>query len=338
MSTPTERPRIEVLAPAGLGEVHPGDDLAAAFLALLTSAGEELRDGDVVVVTSKVVSKAEGRVRRGDRDAAIAEETVRVVARRGRTTIVRNRLGLTMAAAGVDASNVESGSIVLLPLDPDASARTLRERLHTLTGRTVGVVVTDTSGRAWRHGQTDIAIGAAGVRVAEDFNGRTDAYGNPLAVTLTAVVDQIAGAAELSQGKLTARPFALLRGRADLVLPRGEEGPGAAALVREEGSDLFGYGARQAVIAAVRGEDGDLAPFGEPVPFDELGLALGEAFGDVTPTDDAGAQRSVELPATAAPGAVHAVLFAHGWRGEAGPTTETTTGSPTTVWRISPRL
>ena len=176
--------------------------------------------------------------------------------------IVRNRLGLTMAAAGIDASNVEAGSIVLLPLDPDASARALRARLHELTGATVGVVVTDTAGRAWREGQTDIAVGAAGLRVAEDFAGRVDAYGNDLVVTLPAVADEIAGAADLVQGKLAGRPVAVVRGRADLVLPIGDDGPGAGSLIRPEGADLFGYGAREAVIRALAGAEEDRLPFG----------------------------------------------------------------------------
>ncbi|MGB0191032.1 MAG: coenzyme F420-0:L-glutamate ligase, partial [Nocardioides sp.] len=160
--------RLEVLAPDGVGEVGEGTDLAALLVdALAASQHGPLRDGDVVLVTSKVVSKAEGRSRRGDRDTALAEELAapgaRVLARRGPTTIARTHHGLTMAAAGIDASNVERGTVLLLPLDPDASARALRRRLHEFTGARVGVVVTDTAGRAWREGQTDIAIGAAGL-------------------------------------------------------------------------------------------------------------------------------------------------------------------------------
>ncbi|MCW2736926.1 coenzyme F420-0:L-glutamate ligase, partial [Nocardioides sp.] len=196
--------RLEVWAPDGIPEVGAGDDLAGLVLDALGrgAGGFVLADGDVVAVTSKVVSKAEGRTRVGDREEAIDEETVRLVARRGATRIVRNRLGLTMAAAGVDASNVAVGSIVLLPLDPDASAAALRRDLHARTGVNVAVIVTDTAGRAWREGQTDLAIGAAGLVVAEDFAGRTDPHGNPLAVTLPAVADELAGAAELAQGKL----------------------------------------------------------------------------------------------------------------------------------------
>ncbi|SDC23021.1 coenzyme F420-0:L-glutamate ligase [Nocardioides lianchengensis] len=295
--------RLEVLAPDGVPEVRAGDDLVALLLAAL-----DPRDGDVLVVTSKVVSKAEGRVRTSDRDEALAGETVRVVARRGPTTIVRTRHGLTMAAAGIDASNVELGSIVLLPLDPDASARALRAGVHERTGRTVGVVVTDTAGRAWREGQTDIAVGAAGLLVAEEYAGRTDPHGNPLAVTAPAVADELAGAAELAQGKLAGRPFALVRGRADLVLPAGEDGPGARALVRPEGGDLFGYGAREAVIRALAGDPADRAPFGAPASADELAAALLLVTGAESRPQDG--ELRIAVPAGPE---VAALAFAHGW-------------------------
>lgn len=289
--------RLEVWAPEGMPEVVAGDDLATLVLAALAS-GTDLADGDIVSVTSKVVSKAEGRVRTGDREAAIDAEAVRLVARRGATRIVRHRLGLTMAAAGVDASNVAAGSLVLLPLDPDRSARTLRREIHRRTGINVAVIVTDTAGRAWREGQTDIAIGAAGLVVAEDFSGRTDPHGNPLVVTLPAVADEIAGAAELAQGKLGGRPVAVLRGRADLVLPSDDDGPGATSLVRPEGGDLFGWGAREAVVRALAGAAADRAPFGSPAPEAELAEALGR------------------LPDGADRTATAAVCFAHGWRVE----------------------
>ena len=268
---------LTAYAPDGVPEVAAGDDLAAL---LLSALGEEwtLADGDVVCVTSKVVSKAEGRVLPGDRDDALPGQTVRVVARRGRTTIVRNRLGLTMAAAGIDASNVADGHVVLLPVDPDESARRLRRDLVARTGVDVAVVVTDTSGRAWREGQTDIAIGAAGLVVLDDHRGRLDAHGHELVVTAPAVADEAAGAAELVQGKLGGRPFAVLRGLGDHVLPPGEDGPGATALVRAEAGDLFGYGAREAVVRALAG-DADSSAFGSPASTDDLVGLLREVLG-----------------------------------------------------------
>ncbi|WP_193610743.1 coenzyme F420-0:L-glutamate ligase [Nocardioides lijunqiniae] len=295
---------VSASAPDGLPEVRAGDDLAALVAGALT----DLSDGDVVVVTSKVVSKAEGRVVPGTRDEALAGETARVVARRGPTTIVRTHHGLVLAAAGIDASNVERGSVVLLPLDPDASARALRADLHRLTGRNVGVVVTDTAGRAWREGQTDLAIGAAGLVVAEDFAGRVDAHGNELAVTAPAVVDEMAGLAELAQGKLGGRPVALVRGRADLVLPPGQDGPGAVSLVRAEGADMFGFGAREAVVRAVLADPADRVVFGAPAAPEELAGAL-HALGAGTTTYDEG----LEVTGEVSRDLVAVLAFAHGW-------------------------
>ncbi|WP_372728115.1 coenzyme F420-0:L-glutamate ligase [Nocardioides sp.] len=306
---------LRVVAPAGTPEVRPGDDLAELLLGLV-----ELQDGDVVVVTSKVVSKSEGRLRAGSREESLADETVRVVARRGPTTIVRTRHGLTMAAAGIDASNVAVGTIVLLPLDPDDSARRLRAALRERTGRTVAVVVTDTAGRAWREGQTDIAVGAAGLRVLESFEGRTDAHGNPLAVTAPAVADEIASMAELAQGKLGGRPFAVVRGRADLVLAPDDDGTGARALVRAEGADLFGYGAREAVVRALAGHAADRAPFGAPVDAEELvALLTGPLAGLVHEVADEDGEVVVR-PIAGAEQSVRALAFAHGWQ-EADPGT-----------------
>ena len=266
----------------------------------------------MVLVTSKVVSKVEGRSLPGaDRIAAIeaelAEPGARVVARRGPTTIVRTRHGLTLAAAGVDASNVERGSVLLLPLDPDGSARALRREVAERTGANVAVVVTDTAGRAWRTGQTDIAIGAAGLVVLDDHAGRTDGYGNELMVTAPALADELAGAAELAQGKLAGRPFALVRGRADLVLPRGEDGPGAAALVRVEGEDLFGYGAREAVVRALGGAPADRLPFGAPANAEEMAAAVARVIGVVA--EPVGDGLAVPTEPRLAP-----LAFAHGWR------------------------
>ncbi len=307
---------ISAFAPDGVPEVRAGDDLTGLLLAALARADTDagagagtLADGDVVVVTSKAVSKAEGRVVPGERARHLAAETARVVARRGPTTIVRTHHGLTLAAAGIDGSNVERGSSVLLPVDPDASARRLRADLRARTGRTLGVLVTDTAGRAWREGQTDIAVGAAGVVVAESYAGRTDAHGNDLVVTAPAVADELAGLAELAQGKLRGRPFAVVRGRPDLVLPPGDDGPGAAALVRAEDGDLFGFGAREAVLRAVRGEPADRAPFGRPVDAAELVETLAATLGLRAVGVDAD---TVTTPVGAGP-LLAAVVFACGW-------------------------
>ncbi|MFI7417432.1 coenzyme F420-0:L-glutamate ligase [Nonomuraea sp. NPDC049684] len=230
--------RVEVIAVTGIGEVRPGDDVAA----LLKDA--DLRDGDIVVVTSKIVSKAEGRLRRApDRASAIEEETERVVARRGDTVIVQTRHGFVMAAAGVDASNTEPGTVLLLPEDPDASAARIRAGL----GARVGVIVSDTFGRPWRNGLTDVAIGAAGVRPLDDFRGSSDPYGNALGATVTALADEIASAAELVKGKLDGVPAAIVRGLAHLVTD--DDGPGVRPLVRPADEDMFRFGARDVVFA-----------------------------------------------------------------------------------------
>lgn len=296
---------VTVHAPDGAPEIAPGADLAALVVSLLTP-----RDGDIVAVTSKAVAKAEGRVVAGDRDAVITRESVRVVARTGPTRIVRTRHGLTMAAAGVDASNVASGSVVALPVDPDASARSLRERVTELSRVGVGVVVTDTAGRAWRLGQTDIAIGAAGLRVLDSFAGRKDAYGNPLLVTAPAIADEIAGAAELAQGKLSGRPFAVIRGLADLVLPSGDHGPGAAALIRPESADLFGFGAREAVVRALGADPADRSAFGAPASAEELVEALARVGIGAVALVEPGRLRCARSQAG---DRVRAVAFAHGW-------------------------
>lgn len=303
---------ISVVAPDGVGEVRPGTDLAGLVTSVM-----DLRDGDVVVVTSKIVSKAEGRIHPSDEasyEQAFADETVRVVARRGATRIVRNRLGLVMAAAGIDRSNVEAGTIVLLPADPDATARALREALARTAGVNVGVVVTDTAGRAWRDGQTDIAIGVAGLTPVEVFAGSVDSYGNPLAVTLPAVADEIASAAELAQGKLGGRPLARVRGRSDLVLPAGEHGPGAVSLQRGEGADLFGFGAREAVVTALGTEDRWWHVFGAPAAPEEFLVALRRVVDGLTVTDLDESQVAVALDDPVPSSVLQAVAVSHGWR------------------------
>jgi coenzyme F420-0:L-glutamate ligase/coenzyme F420-1:gamma-L-glutamate ligase len=234
---------LEIWAPDGLPEIAAGDDLAA--LLETSTADRPLRDGDVLVVTSKAVSKAEGRVTRVDREEAITSETVRVVAERGPTRIVETRHGLVLAAAGVDASNTLPGTVVLLPLDPDASARALRSALAERLGVDVAVVVSDTFGRPWRNGLVDQAIGVAGLAPLEDLRGQQDAHGNQLNMTVTAVADEIAAAAELVKGKLAGRPVAVVRGLADRVGP--EHGPGAVAVVRPAEEDMFRLGARDVV-------------------------------------------------------------------------------------------
>ncbi|GEL94408.1 coenzyme F420-0:L-glutamate ligase [Cellulomonas composti] len=245
---------LRVWAPAGLREVVPGDDLVGLLVGLLRADARERpdrapADGDLLVLTSKVVSKAEGRVvAADDREQAISDETVRVVATRehpgGVTRIVENRLGLVMAAAGVDASNTPEGTVLLLPLDPDASARALRAGVAAAFGVRVGVLVTDTAGRPWREGVTDIAIGAAGVHVLNDLRGQPDSFGRPLTMTVAAVADEVAAAAELVKGKSDGRPLAVVRGLAHLVVDG--DGPGARALVRTGEQDMFRQGSAEA--------------------------------------------------------------------------------------------
>ncbi len=244
---------LEILPVAGLGEVHAGDDLAA----LLAGAAPWLVDGDVVVVTSKVVSKAEGRLvevpadpdgREQARAAAIEAETVREVARRGRTRIVQTRHGLVLASAGVDTSNVPGDTLALLPVDPDASARALRAGLRDKLGVDVAVLVTDTMGRTWRIGLVDVAIGAAGLAPLRDHRGERDGYGNALEMTVVADADQVAAAAELVKGKVGGVPVAVVRGLSGVG---GEDGPGAAAMVRPSQEDMFSLGTAEARRSAV---------------------------------------------------------------------------------------
>ncbi|MFJ4847488.1 coenzyme F420-0:L-glutamate ligase [Streptomyces sp. NPDC088733] len=237
-----------VWAVGGLPEITAGDDLAK----LVAAAAGYLEDGDVLVVTSKIVSKAERRVvHADDREAAIDAETVRLVARRGPTRIVETRHGFVMAAAGVDASNTAPGTVLLLPEDPDASARTIRAGVREALGVNVGVVVTDTFGRPWREGLTDVAIGAAGIRVVDDLRGATDSHGNELAVTVTALGDELAAAGDLVKGKAGNTPVAVVRGLERLVLPPEESGTGARALLRSAADDMFRLGTSEAVREAV---------------------------------------------------------------------------------------
>jgi coenzyme F420-0:L-glutamate ligase/coenzyme F420-1:gamma-L-glutamate ligase len=262
---------ITVFAPDGAGEVRAGTDLADLVLRTVGDAEQgPLQDGDVVVVTSKVLSKAAGLTRPGtDRETAIDEQTVHTVARRGPTRIVRTRHGLTLAAAGVDASNVAAGTVLVLPADPDADAAALLAALTARTGLALAVVVSDTAGRAWRNGQTDQAIGAAGLRVLERYAGRRDGYGNELQVTETAVADEVAGAADLVKGKLRGRPVAVVRGLAHLVQAPGDPDGTAATLVRDPAQDLFSRGAREAVLLAALSATGQADRYEQVVALDE---------------------------------------------------------------------
>jgi coenzyme F420-0:L-glutamate ligase/coenzyme F420-1:gamma-L-glutamate ligase len=228
---------VSVLPVTGLPEISPGADLAD----LIAASAPELADGDIIVITSKIVSKAEGRVSQAGREQAIDAETVRIVARRGPTRIVQTRHGLVLAAAGVDNSNTPPGTVVLLPEDPDSSARRLRKAISERCGRSVGVIITDTMGRPWRVGQTDAAIGAAGIVPLRDHRGEADTFGQPLEVTVAAVADEIAAAADLVKGKTRHVPVAIVRGMAGLVT--AADGPGAAALIRPAAEDMFRLGA-----------------------------------------------------------------------------------------------
>ena len=238
--------QFTVLPVTGLPEITAGTDLGM-LIADAAIAGPGLLDGDILVITSKIISKAEDRVIKADREAAIDAETVRVVARRGQTRISQTRHGLVMAAAGVDASNLAPGTVALLPVDPDASARRLRKAISSRSGANLGVIITDTMGRPWRNGQTDTAIGAAGVAALRDYRGEKDTFGNVLEVTVAAVADEIAAAADLIKQKATGVPVAVVRGLGDLVTD--EPGPGAAALIRPAEEDMFRLGAADVLTA-----------------------------------------------------------------------------------------
>ncbi len=233
---------LTILPVEGLPEFAPGDELPAM---IADATADLLEDGDILAVTSKIVSKAEGRlVAADDREKAITSQTVRLVAQRGATRIVENPLGLVMAAAGVDASNVPDGYVLLLPADPDASALAIATLLRERTGLGIGVIVSDTFGRPWRDGQVDAAIGAAGIRVLDDLRGSPDANGRELVVSAPAVADEIAAAADLVKGKSSGVPVAIVRGLGHLV---GELGlPGARRLVRLGRADMFRLGSEEA--------------------------------------------------------------------------------------------
>ncbi|MGC5171771.1 coenzyme F420-0:L-glutamate ligase [Microbacterium sp. DT81.1] len=241
---------LQIWALPGIPEITSGTDLVGVISDAVLASAAALEEGDILVVTSKIVSKAEGRfVEASDREDAITAETVRVVATRttpnGSTTrIVENRLGMVSAAAGVDASNTPQGTVLLLPVDPDASARALAAGLRERLGIRLGVLISDTLGRAWREGQTDCAIGAAGVEVIDDLRGQTDADGRPLVVSMPCVGDELASAADLVKGKAAGLPVAVIRGRADLV--GSLDLPGARSIIRPAERDMFRLGADEA--------------------------------------------------------------------------------------------
>ncbi|HEX5145651.1 MAG TPA: coenzyme F420-0:L-glutamate ligase [Conexibacter sp.] len=238
----------------GLPEIAAGSDLGA-----LIAERASLRVGDVVVVAHKAVSKAEGRVRpltdvvpgvrarelapahgKDPRHVQVVLDETRELLRAQRGVLICvTHHGFVCANAGVDASNALPGTLVLLPTDPDASARALRTRLHQLTGTAPGVVITDSFGRAWRHGQTDVAIGAAGIAPLEDWRGRADAGGRALHATWIALADQIAATADLTRAKDSRQPVVVLSGLDRHVLAPDDNGPGATALLRPANEDLF---------------------------------------------------------------------------------------------------
>jgi coenzyme F420-0:L-glutamate ligase/coenzyme F420-1:gamma-L-glutamate ligase len=231
---------ITIIGIPGIPEIRKGDDLAGAIFDAAHSSDIEFQHSDIVVVTQKVVSKAEGRVvevTADDHDAkqaVVHSETARVIRSREGLVITETRHGFVCANAGVDFSNIEKGHATLLPIDPDLSARRLRTRLGRLTGRELFVVVSDTFGRAWRIGQTNVAIGVAGMLPTIDYKGAADHFGNELRVTNIATADELAGAAELVMGKSDGVPVAIVRG-ARVTPGRGS----AAQLVRPASEDLF---------------------------------------------------------------------------------------------------
>ena len=283
---------VQVIPLPGLPEVTAGMDLAAALAEAVAPAGG-LRDGDVLAVSSKLVSKALG-LRVGapaDREDVVAAQSVRVVAERltpaGVTRVVESVAGPVLAAAGVDASNTgPEGGLLLLPPDPDAVARDLHAALRRTPGAAArfGLLLTDTAGRPWREGQTDLAVGACGMRVLEDLRGGEDADGRPLSVTSRAVADELAAAADLVKGKASGTGAALVRGLPELVLGTGADGDGgsgdaaaagARSLVRTGPGDWFALGHREALRSALGAPPGSpaAAEVGLPSVVPESGAA-----------------------------------------------------------------
>lgn len=253
---------VTITPVGGIGQIAAGDDLATIIADALLAGGLALSDGDVLVVSSKIVSKAAGLVTTDtDKDRVIDGESEYVVAERsvsGRVTrVVRAKAGPIMAAAGVDGSNlgVHDGWL-LLPHDPDAAARSVWEGVHERFPVRFGVIVSDTAGRPWRIGQTDFALGAYAVEVVDDLRGGLDADGRPLEVTTRGIADEIAAAADLAKGKVTGVPVALVRGLGAYVTAAADHVFGARSLVRTGPNDWFGYGRVEAVRAALGIEPG----------------------------------------------------------------------------------
>jgi coenzyme F420-0:L-glutamate ligase/coenzyme F420-1:gamma-L-glutamate ligase len=238
-------PRLEVFGVEGLPEVEAGDDIAVL---LMRCPDLDLQPGDVLVVTSKVVSKAQGRLVPGTRADHLDAETARVVARRGETAIVETHHGFVMAAAGIDASNVPAGTVALLPTDPDRAAADLRHTLRAELGVDVAVVISDTMGRPWREGVIDTAIGAAGLDVLWDLRGKRDPAGHLLEATVVAIADELAAAGDLVKGKLASTPVAVIRG---FPFTRNDVEQGARPLIRGAADDMFWLGTREAMRQAV---------------------------------------------------------------------------------------
>jgi coenzyme F420-0:L-glutamate ligase/coenzyme F420-1:gamma-L-glutamate ligase len=228
---------LTIVPVTGIGDITPGDDVAAAIATAISSSGEQLQQGDVLVVTHKILSKAEGRIAtyatEEEYRQLVLDEAAEVVRRRGDLVIARTSHGFICANAGVDRSNVgDDGTVLLLPVDPDASAHGVRMKLKAATGIDCPVIVSDTFGRPWRRGLTDVAIGVSGIDPIEDLRGTTDMYGRPLDVTEVAVVDELAAAADLVMGKATGIPAAIIRGYpyspgtgrvTDMVRPAAED-------------------------------------------------------------------------------------------------------------------
>ncbi len=300
---------LTILPITGIPDIGEGDDLAK----LITGAAPWLADGDVLVVTSKIVSKAEGSLAKlpgepgPERDAAkaavLAGQTARVVATRGPTQIVATHHGFVMAAGGIDESNVDKEHVVLLPEDPDASARALRADLRSRFGLDVVVLVSDTMGRPWRVGLTDVALGIAGMDPLRDYRGEHDTYGHELSVTQMSPADEMCGAAELVKGKYDQVPVAVVRGLGIVGTP---DGPGATSVVRTPDQDMFSLGTAEAradglaLAARLDGEGAWPIPAGDVARLDgAIERAVAAAGPGVAWTRDGHAlQPAVEPEAT----------------------------------------